>query len=283
MFAVLLTMQTMWWFMFSYSIFEYKTQYQIAWDLGVVQSQQYESGSKAVTEMWRLECNQFDPMNQQNDLDTLMFVQVGIASLLLIFSCRTKGPFFLSCPSPTILISVIFFIIVGIVFLALPFWNEIGCINVTQQYRANGTGDWQTCSDYTTIDGDVKPIQMCGNRLIVGLSRTGYDGYAAFGYTLLYNVCWLFVVDIAKMATYKVLHPEVYHSDETYTKCRCLNIEMCCKTDASEKEKESQEQEDDAATAAKLKSRNQSVILPPHFDAERIHEIGSSSLKYHTD
>merc|ERR1712127_865717 len=118
---------------------------------------------------------------------------MGASALVAIFPARTKGPFFLSCPNPVILIMVLVF-----------------CI-------------------FTTV---LVIPESAGSPLVYPLVDTALaDGNVVVGVTWLYCIIWMFVLDLVKMGLPFALEPHVYRSSNEGGKgCRvhCWGCENMC-------------------------------------------------------
>jgi len=183
-YGLVLTLQGMWWFIFLGHTFQYKSFSQ----QGVPLIRGLPDFTGYSTEEQDLATS-----NHEN-LSSAMFLEMGASALVAIFPARTKGPFFLSCPDPCILVSVLVFCVFTTV-LVLP--------------------------------------QSAGSPLVWPLVNTDEaNGGEVIGWTWLYVVVWIFILDAVKMGLHFALEPHVYRSSteggEGGCRCHCWGCEGMC-------------------------------------------------------
>lgn len=184
-FGLVLFIQGMWWYLFLAYSFNYKSYKQ--------QGVEQVGGLPVFTGMSQEE--QKASKDSVINLSSAMFLEMGLSALMAVFPARTKGPFFLSCISPKVLIPVLLF-----------------------------------CGVTTIIifPGIVNPLMP----VIVDLP--GQPAKPVVGWTWLYCIIFMFILDLAKMCTYLATEPKVYRSQQTEDggcRCHCWGLENICKPD----------------------------------------------------
>lgn len=188
LYGLVLTFQGIWWFIFLGHTYGYKSYDQQGVPLvkGLPDFTGYSPEEAALAQ------------HNHENLSSAMFLEMGASCLIAIFPARTKGPFFLSCPDPCILVSVILF-----------------CI-------------------FTTVL--VLPASA-GSPLIWPLFQTPtVDGNDVIGFTWLYVIVWMFILDLVKMGAHFALEPHVYRSNTEGgggCRCHCWGCEGMCGHDGA--------------------------------------------------
>jgi len=178
-----LTFQGMWWFLFLGYKYNYKSYSQQGVPLA---HNTPDFGNMTPAE------EALAATNHEN-LSSAMFLEMGASALVAIFPARTKGPFFLSCPNPVILVSVIAF-----------------CVFVTVMVIPEAAGSPLV---YPLVD----TIMADGNEVV--------------GFTWLYVIVWMFILDLVKMGLHFAIEPHVYRSNTEGAggcRCHCWGCEGMC-------------------------------------------------------
>lgn len=208
-FGFLLFFESIWWYIFcgnAWGFYAYSSLGVVTDDLGQPDINNVFNG---------LDEAKVKVLEQSHqNLDTTMFLVMGCSSLLAIFPARTKGSFLLSMPHPVLLVSVLFFLAVTTVLALIPDNSMVTALSDMGE---------RTLEDVET-----------GQQFKFGPVKAG----DVVGYTWLYQIIWIFILDIAKMCTYLVVSPDSFrsHSNGGKWQCKCWGVDAAEKAQANEVE-----------------------------------------------